>query len=116
MGAPVGGWGGGLAQLSTGAGRRRRDSRPTRPAPRARRGPPRSCMRAYAKALADFSGWLAAAAALGPWAMVDPVRTLVGTLERELASVPDARLHPGAGTEATARFRAIFGSDPPPGL
>src|ERR1043165_579603 len=48
--------------------------------------------------------------------MVDPVRTLVGALERELAAVPGAALYPGAGADAAQRFRAIFGNEPPPGL
>src|SRR5690242_10463638 len=48
--------------------------------------------------------------------MVDPVRTLVGALERELAAVPGVSLLPGAGAEASSRFAAIFGSAPPPGL
>ncbi|MEO8212904.1 MAG: tetratricopeptide repeat protein [Myxococcales bacterium] len=48
--------------------------------------------------------------------MVDPVRTLVGALERELAAVPGATLFPGAGADAAARFRSIFGSEPPPGM
>ena len=48
--------------------------------------------------------------------MVDPVRTLVGTLERELAAVPGATLFPGAGADAAERFRAVFGSESPPGL
>src|SRR6185295_19129512 len=48
--------------------------------------------------------------------MVDPVRTLVGALERELAAVPGAELYPGAGTDAGARFQAAFGEPPPPGL
>src|SRR6185295_16761321 len=48
--------------------------------------------------------------------MVDPVRTLVGALERELAAVPGAELYPGAGSDAEARFQAAFGEPPPPGL
>ena len=48
--------------------------------------------------------------------MVDPVRTLVGALERELAAIPGATLYPGAGADAAQKFRAIFGSDSPPGL
>jgi tetratricopeptide (TPR) repeat protein len=48
--------------------------------------------------------------------MVDPVRTLVGTLERELAAVPGALLYPGAGVGAGERFRVIFGGDAPAGL
>jgi tetratricopeptide (TPR) repeat protein len=48
--------------------------------------------------------------------MVDPVRTLVGALERELAAVSGAALYPGAGADAAQRFRTIFGNDPPAGL
>src|SRR6476619_6052473 len=48
--------------------------------------------------------------------MVDPVRTLVGALERELAAIPGATLFPGAGADAAARFRSVFGSEPPPGM
>lgn len=48
--------------------------------------------------------------------MVDPVRTLVGTLERELAAVPGVLLYPGAGPGAGERFRVIFGGEPPAGL
>jgi len=48
--------------------------------------------------------------------MVDPVRTLVGALERELAAVPGVSLLPGAGADAASRFAASFGSTPPPGL
>ena len=48
--------------------------------------------------------------------MVDPVRTLIGALERELAAVPGATLFPGAGADAASRFRAVFGSEPPPGM
>ena len=48
--------------------------------------------------------------------MVDPVRTLVGALERELAAVPGVSLLAGAGADAASRFAATFGSAPPPGL
>jgi tetratricopeptide (TPR) repeat protein len=48
--------------------------------------------------------------------MVDPVRTLVGALERELRSLPGAVLHPAAGGDGDVRFRAAFGDAPPPGL
>jgi tetratricopeptide (TPR) repeat protein len=48
--------------------------------------------------------------------MVDPVRTLVGALERELVAVPGALLYPGAGADAAQRFHRVFGGDPPPGL
>jgi len=48
--------------------------------------------------------------------MVDPVRTLVGALERELAAVPGVSLLPGGGADAASRFAATFGSAPPPGL
>jgi hypothetical protein len=48
--------------------------------------------------------------------MVDPVRTLVGALERELVAVPGVELLPGAGPGAPERFRATFGSDAPAGL
>ena len=48
--------------------------------------------------------------------MVDAVRTLVGTLERELAAVPGVLLYPGAGAGAGERFRSLFGSEAPAGL
>ena len=48
--------------------------------------------------------------------MVDPVRTMVGTLERELATVSGAVLFPGLGADAGDRFRAVFGLDPTSGL
>jgi len=48
--------------------------------------------------------------------MVDPVRTLVGALERELAAVPGVTLLPGLGADAAERFSAVFGSAPPAGL
>lgn len=48
--------------------------------------------------------------------MVDPVRTLVGALERELAAVPGVSLLPGASADAVGLFSALFGSAPPPGL
>jgi tetratricopeptide (TPR) repeat protein len=48
--------------------------------------------------------------------MVDPVRTLVGALERELAAVPGVELNAGVGPGAAERFRTTFGSDAPAGL
>src|SRR5882672_6165532 len=48
--------------------------------------------------------------------MKDPARTLLGQIEREVASLPGASLYPGAGSDAGARFQAIMGLPPPPGL
>jgi tetratricopeptide (TPR) repeat protein len=48
--------------------------------------------------------------------MKDPARTLLGQIEREVASLPGASLYPGAGSDAGARFEALMGLAPPPGL
>src|SRR5579871_3689276 len=48
--------------------------------------------------------------------MKDPARTLLGQIEREVASLPGASLYPGAGSDAGARFEAVMGLAPPPGL
>ena len=48
--------------------------------------------------------------------MKDPARTLLGQIEREVASLPGASLYPGAGSDAGARFEAAMGLAPPPGL
>lgn len=48
--------------------------------------------------------------------MVDPVRTLVRTLDAEIAALPGAQLAPGLGAGVVARFTALVGQAPPPGL
>jgi tetratricopeptide (TPR) repeat protein len=48
--------------------------------------------------------------------MKDPARTLLGQIEREVASLPGASLYPGAGSDAGARFEAAMKLPPPPGL
>src|SRR5450432_1002581 len=48
--------------------------------------------------------------------MKDPARTLLGQVEREVAALPGASLYPGAGSDAAARFEALMGLPPPPGL
>jgi tetratricopeptide (TPR) repeat protein len=48
--------------------------------------------------------------------MKDPARTLLGQVEREVAALPGASLYPGAGSDAGARFEALMGLPPPPGL
>jgi tetratricopeptide (TPR) repeat protein len=48
--------------------------------------------------------------------MKDPARTLLGQIEREVASLPGASLYPGAGSDAASRFEAAMGLPPPPGL
>jgi tetratricopeptide (TPR) repeat protein len=48
--------------------------------------------------------------------MVDPVKTMVGVIERELATVSGATLFPGLGADAADRFRAVFGLEPTSGL
>jgi tetratricopeptide (TPR) repeat protein len=48
--------------------------------------------------------------------MKDPARTLLGEIEREVASLPGASLYPGAGSDAATRFQALMGLPPPPGL
>jgi tetratricopeptide (TPR) repeat protein len=48
--------------------------------------------------------------------MKDPARTLLGQVEREVAALPGASLYPGAGSDVGARFEALMGLPPPPGL
>jgi hypothetical protein len=48
--------------------------------------------------------------------MKDPARTLLGQVEREVAALPGASLYPGAGSDVGARFEALMGVPPPPGL
>jgi tetratricopeptide (TPR) repeat protein len=48
--------------------------------------------------------------------MKDPVQTLLGEVEREVAALPGAALFPGNGRDAERLFAALAGSAPPPGL
>jgi tetratricopeptide (TPR) repeat protein len=48
--------------------------------------------------------------------MKDPVRTLLGQVERGVAALPGASLFPGLGADAASRFEAVMGRPPPPGL
>jgi tetratricopeptide (TPR) repeat protein len=48
--------------------------------------------------------------------MKDPVRTLLGEVEREVAALPGAALFPGSGTDGARRFAGVAGAAPPPGL
>jgi tetratricopeptide (TPR) repeat protein len=48
--------------------------------------------------------------------MKDPARTLLGEVEREVAALPGASLFPGGGAAAGARFAALMGRPPPPGM
>ena len=48
--------------------------------------------------------------------MKDPARTLLGQVEREVGGLSGASLFPGAGSDAGARFEALMGLAPPPGL
>ncbi len=48
--------------------------------------------------------------------MVDPAKTLIGELEREVSSLPGASFFPGAGSDAAARFQAAMGRWAPPGF
>jgi tetratricopeptide (TPR) repeat protein len=48
--------------------------------------------------------------------MVDPAKTLIGELEREVSALPGASLFPGAGSDAAARFQAAMGRWAPPGF
>src|SRR5262245_27297181 len=48
--------------------------------------------------------------------MKDPVQTLLGEVEREVAGLPGATLFPGSGSDAARRFAAVAGAAPPPGL
>src|SRR5579863_6394997 len=48
--------------------------------------------------------------------MKDPARTLLGQIEREVASLSGASLYAGVGSDAGSRFEAAMGRPPPPGL
>ena len=48
--------------------------------------------------------------------MKDPVRTLLGQVERGVAALPGASLFPGLGADAAARFETLMSLAPPPGL
>ncbi len=48
--------------------------------------------------------------------MVDPAKTLIGELEREVSALPGASLFPGAGSDAAARFQVAMGRWAPPGF
>jgi tetratricopeptide (TPR) repeat protein len=48
--------------------------------------------------------------------MKEPARTLIGEIERVVSALPDAVLFRGASPEALARFQAVMGMAPPPGL
>ncbi len=48
--------------------------------------------------------------------MVDPAKTLIGELEREVSALPGASLFPGAGSDASTRFQAAMGRWAPPGF
>ncbi len=48
--------------------------------------------------------------------MKEPARTLIGEIERVVSALPDAVLFSAAGPDASARFQALMGVAPPPGL
>ena len=48
--------------------------------------------------------------------MKEPARTLIGEIERVVSALPDAVLFRGAAPEGLARFQAVMGMAPPPGL
>src|SRR6266700_215665 len=48
--------------------------------------------------------------------MVDPAKTLIGDLEREVSALPGASLYPGAGSDAATRFLAAMGRKAPSGF
>jgi tetratricopeptide (TPR) repeat protein len=48
--------------------------------------------------------------------MVDPAKTLIGELEREVSALPGASLFPGAGSDAATRFQSAMGRWAPPGF
>jgi tetratricopeptide (TPR) repeat protein len=48
--------------------------------------------------------------------MVDPAKTLIGELEREVSALPGASLFPGAGSDAAVRFQSAMGRWAPPGF
>ncbi len=48
--------------------------------------------------------------------MKEPARTLIGEIERVVSALPDAVLFRGASPEGLARFQAVMGMAPPPGL
>ncbi len=48
--------------------------------------------------------------------MKEPARTLIGEIERVVSALPDAVLFRGAAPDGLARFQAVMGMAPPPGL
>jgi tetratricopeptide (TPR) repeat protein len=48
--------------------------------------------------------------------MVDPAKTLIGDLEREVSALPGASLYPGAGSDAAIQFLAAMGRKAPSGF
>ena len=48
--------------------------------------------------------------------MVDPAKTLIGELEREVSALPGASLFPGSGSDAATRFHSAMGRWAPPGF
>jgi tetratricopeptide (TPR) repeat protein len=48
--------------------------------------------------------------------MKEPARTLIGEIERVVSALPDAVLFRGAAPDGLARFQAVMGVAPPPGL
>jgi tetratricopeptide (TPR) repeat protein len=48
--------------------------------------------------------------------MKEPARTLIGEIERVVSALPDAVLFRGALPDGLARFQAVMGMAPPPGL
>ncbi|HVZ85502.1 MAG TPA: hypothetical protein VHG72_00915, partial [Polyangia bacterium] len=48
--------------------------------------------------------------------MREPARTLIGEIERAVSVLPDAVLYRGAPADELARFQAVMGVAPPPGL
>ncbi|HTB59065.1 MAG TPA: hypothetical protein VLC06_14400, partial [Polyangia bacterium] len=48
--------------------------------------------------------------------MKEPARTLIGEIERVVSALPDAVLFRGAPPDGLARFQAVMGMAPPPGL
>jgi tetratricopeptide (TPR) repeat protein len=48
--------------------------------------------------------------------MKEPARTLIGEIERVVSALPDAVLFRGASPDGLARFQAVMGMAPPPGL
>ena len=48
--------------------------------------------------------------------MKEPARTLIGEIERVVSALPDAVLFRGVPPDGLARFQAVMGMAPPPGL